>query len=277
MSAALALCSMACAAGNDLVFKQRAAAGIPPARHLTMLSLVWAGCFAIPAFAAPWAAGDPALAWGLLAGLLGVVANLLFLTALGGSEVGACATVYRLNLVPAMLLAVVLLDEAMNLRRALAVSAALGAVAFLAGPRQGTGWRWLWLAVAACIARAGMGLAYKQGLVLGAEPSRLLFVNGVVWLVGSLLWMLVAERGRGPLSRGDAAWGLLSGVLISGNVLFLTLALARAPLSDVLPITQLGFVATAVAAAVVYREALGWAKLAALALAAACIVILGGA
>lgn len=215
--------------------------------------------------------------WGLYAGLMGVAANLLFLTALGGSEVGACATVYRLNLVPAMLLAVVLLGEEINLRRALAVSAALGAVALLAGPRQGTSWRWLWLVLAACIARAGMGLAYKQGLLMGADPSRLLFVNGAVWLLGSLLWAALAERGRGSVTRADLAWGLLSGLLISGNVLFLTLALAQSALSDVLPITQLGFVATAVAAALLYRERLDRKKLLALALAVACVLALGWA
>lgn len=275
MTIALALCSMACAAGNDLVFKQRAGSGAPPGRHLALVAAVWTACFAIPACTAPWTLGDPALVWGLLAGVLGVVANLLFLLALSGGEVGSCATVYRLNLVPATLLAVVLLGEELTLRRALAVSAALGAVAVLAGPRQGISWRWLVLAVAACLARAGMGLAYKQGLMLGAGTERLLFVNGAVWLGGALLWMAIAERRARPWQRADLTWGLGSGVLISGNVLFLTLALARAPLSDVLPITQLGFVATALAATLLFSEALTRRKLAALALAAGCIIILG--
>jgi drug/metabolite transporter (DMT)-like permease len=275
MTIALALCSMACAAGNDLVFKQRSGSGTPPGRHLTLVAMVWTACFAVPACATPWVLGDPAIVWGLLAGLLGVAANLLFLVALGGGEVGSVATVYRLNLVPATLLAVVLLGEDLTLQRALAVSAALGAVAALAGPRQGVGWRWLVLAIAACLARAGMGLAYKQGLLMGAGTERLLFVNGAVWLGGSLLWTVLAERRARAWRGSDLSWGLLSGLLISGNVLFLTMALARAPLSDVLPVTQLGFVATALAATLLFGEALTVRKVAALALAVGCIIILG--
>lgn len=274
MSVALAVCSMACAAGNDLVFKQRAAAAVPPARHLALVSLVWTVVFAIPSFTTPWLPGDPALGWGMIAGALGVVANLLFLTALGGGEVGACATVFRLNLVPATLLAVALLGEELTLRRALAVSAALGAVVALAGPRSGGGWSWLLPALAACLARAGMGLAYKQGLVEGAAADRLLFVNGAMWLFGSLLW-LALRRGGKPWSRGDFGWGALSGALICGNVLFLTMALARAPLCDVLPITQLGFIATMLAATIAFRESLNLRKLAALGLGTACILLLG--
>lgn len=275
MAATLALCSMACAASNDLVFKQRAAAGTPPARHLALVAAVWMACFIVPACAGAWGPGDPALAWGLISGVLGIAANLLFLTALGGGEVGSCATIYRLNLVPATLLAVVLLGEDLTPRRALAVSAALGAVAVLAGARRGGSWRWLLLAGIACLARAGMGLAYKHGLTLGADSSRLLFVNGAVWLAGSLLWLRLAP-GAAPAWRGsDLGWGLLSGLLISGNVLFLTLALARAPLADVLPITQLGFVATAVVAIPLYREPPTVRKLAAIALAIACILSLG--
>jgi len=275
MSVALAMCSMACAAGNDLVFKQRAGAATPPARHLALVAAVWTACFAVPACAAPWAFDDPGLVWGAVAGLLGVVANLLFLSALGNGEVGACATVFRLNLVPATLLAVVLLGEELTLRRALAVSAALGAVVALAGPRPGAGWSWLWLAVAACLTRAGMGLAYKQGLIEGASTERLLFVNGAMWLLGSLLWMALTWRNERPWRRGDVGWGAFSGLLICGNVLFLTMALARAPLTDVLPITQLGFVATMLTATLVFREAFTARKLAALGLGATCIILLG--
>lgn len=276
MAVSLAICSMVCAAGNDLVFKQRVAARVPATRHLILVSLVWTACFAIPACATPWILRDPALGWGLLAGLLGVVANLLFLAALRGGDVGACATVYRLNLVPATLFAMVLLGEDLTLRRALAVSAALGAMAMLADPRRGAGGRWLILAIAACIARAGMGLAYKQGLLDGADEARLLFINGAVWLAVSALWALRSSAPGGRDWRhADLGWGLLSGALISGNVWFLTLALARAPLSDVLPITQLGFVVTMITATVVFREALTVRKLLALACAGGCILLLG--
>lgn len=120
-----------------------------------------------------------------------------------------------------------------------------------------------------------MGLAYKQGLLLGADESRLLFVNGVIWLVVSVLWTYHRERAGRSWRRGDVGWGVLSGVLISGNVLFLTLALARAPLADVLPITQLGFVVTMLIAAIAFRELLTVRKMAALVLAIGCIALLG--
>ncbi|HYE04764.1 MAG TPA: EamA family transporter [Planctomycetota bacterium] len=273
MSVAFALMSMTCAAGNDLVFKGRMRAEASPWRHLALVAAVWTAAFAIPAFAgAPWAVA--AVVWGLISGALGIAANLLLLEAMRTAEVGACATIYRLNLVPATLLAVIVLGEQLTAGRALAVSAAIGAVALI-GRGVGTiGRAGLMLAVAACLLRAGMALGFKHGLAAGAGPMQLLFMNGVAWLAGAIAWGAFARAEARTWRRSDLAWGLASGLLVTGNVLFLTLALAAAPLTQVLPITQLSFILTMLAGCALFGERVTASKLAATLLACGCVLLL---
>ncbi|MBA3845376.1 MAG: EamA family transporter [Planctomycetes bacterium] len=190
------------------------------------------------------------------------------------AEVGACATIYRLNLVPATLMAVIVLDEHLTPGRALALSAAIGAIALI-GRGSGTiGRTGLILALAACLLRAGMALGFKHGLAAGAGTSQLLFVNGVAWLAGAVAWGAIGRPAARTWRRSDLAWGLVSGLLVTGNVLFLTLALAAAPLTQVLPITQLSFVLTMLAGCALFGERITARKLGATMLACGCVLLL---
>lgn len=279
MPVLFACLSMTCAASNDLLFKRRARDGAPPARHLLAVAVVWTAFFAWPAIAPGGAWSDAALWWGAVSGTLGIIANILLLESMRGCEVGTAATIYRLNLVPATLLAVVALGEAMTPTRAVAISVAIGAVALLAGARPVGAARFIALALAACLARAGMALAYKQGLGEGAEACRLLVMNGLAWIVGAVAYGLIlsARGGVGGLTgwrRGDVLWGLASGLLLSGNVLFLALALQGAPLSQVLPISQMGFVIAAIGGCLLFGEAVTLRKGAAVLLGIAAILLL---
>jgi len=159
--------------------------------------------------------------------------------------------------------------------KAVAISAAVGALGLFASGGRKVSRRHLALALGACVLRAVMALAYKQGLDQGSGAMPLLAVNGLCWSAGSLLWLLAMTRLEWRhWDRPHVSWGLLSGMLVSGNVLFLTLALARAPISTVLPISQLSFVLTAVLGFLLYREPLGIARLAGIGLAVCSVIVL---
>ena len=108
----LALLSMACAAVNDIVFRLYRRQHRPVGSYLAAIGFVWAGVFSL--LAAPkvfWLCDGVTLRWGLASGCLSVVSNILLVHAMARHEAGACATIYRLNLAPAALLAFVLLGE----------------------------------------------------------------------------------------------------------------------------------------------------------------------
>ena len=269
-----AVMSLCCAAANDVVYKRRSTRADESYRHLVIVSLVWAVVFIGPALPlSGWTAA--ALRWGILSGLAGVCAHLLLLAAMRGCEATTCSTIYRLNLVPATLIAVVAFGEHLTVAKAVAISAAVGALGLFASGGRKVSRRHLALALGACVLRAVMALAYKQGLDQGSGAMPLLAVNGLCWSAGSLLWLLAMTRLEWRhWDRPHVSWGLLSGMLVSGNVLFLTLALARAPISTVLPISQLSFVLTAVLGFLLYREPLGIARLAGSGLAVCSVIVL---
>ena len=274
MAIAFAFLSMACAAALDLALKHRSRAGTSPGRQLILIGAAWSIVSLVPVLCAPVPWTGVSLACGLISGIFGLAANLLLLLAMRGCEIGTCATVYRLNLVPATILAVVALDETMTAGKAAAVTLAVGAVLLMASWRIGNGPRFLAAAVIACLLRACMALAYREGVVAGADAGCMLVVNGVVWLAGAAWWAAAREGWRGRFASAELRWGLGVGLLATGSAAFLAQALARAPVTAVLPISQLSFVATTLAACLLLGERLTRRKAVALGLAAGAIGIL---
>lgn len=273
MAIAFALLSLLSAAGLDLALKHRSRVGTTPGVQLLLIGLVWSVVSGCAWWCAPSFWSGPTLVWGLVSGVTGLAANLLLLVAMRGCEVGTCATVYRLNLVPATLLAVLALGETLTDGKLLALVLAVGAVLLMATWRGGAN-RFLAAAIAACALRALMALAYREGVVAGAEAGGLLVINGVVWFVGAAAWAAVSEGWRGRLSMAEVRWGLAIGLLATGSATFLARALVHGQLSQVLPISQLSFVVTALAACLLLGERLTLRKATALALAVGAIGVL---
>ncbi len=292
MESALALgfagLCLLCAAANDLVFKLYTRRNRSLGAYALVIGLVWLASFGLIGwFDGHQAKIEPTLRWGVLSGVFSILANLLFLEGFKRQEAGICATIYRLNLAPAAVLAVLCLGESLTWGKAVGLLAAAGAVVLFAPRRNlaanspflwqrflaGQWWRqpenlgWGLVALASLL-RAGMGLTYKAGLERGADVCWLLALNGAAWMLGGLLYGLIRERGELRLTLGnEVKYGLISGVLVCGITLFLALALRLGEASRVLPITQLSFVLTAVAAAIWLKEGLGWRKLAGVGLA----------
>lgn len=275
----LALLSMVCAAVNDFVFKLYARRAGSVGAYLAVIGLVWALVFTIMAVFAGRRFGAPTLGWGLLSGVFSVLSNILFVQALTKQDVGVCATVFRLNLVPAALLAFVLFGEPVTCWRLLAI--AVGAIAVVVfsepfGRKASVGAiaPRIRMVVLAALLRAGMGLAYKAGLLNGAEESGMLALNGYVWVAGGIVFY-VAGRRRKVSWRAVWGYGGFSGVLVSGIVFFMLLALRYGDASFVLPITQMSFVLTALLGVIWMKESLTWSKLAGILLGISCIWLMG--
>lgn len=270
--------SLACAAVNDMVFKAFATRGRAMGPYLALIGLVWAGFFVMMSGGpgACLAMGKVSLFWGVVSGLCSALANLLLIQALSRHEVGVCATVYRLNLAPAAVLAFVFLGEPVTAPKLLGVTAAVGAVLlFSHGGAVGKGvGSAFWMVVAASLLRAGMGIGYKCGLNQGGEMFPILAVNGVAWMLCGLWFHWRHERGQRTWSTDTMLFGAASGALVCGIVMFLMLALRLGDASVVLPISQLSFVATALAGCLLLGERLSRRKSAGLAMAVLCVVFM---
>lgn len=275
-----ALASLFCGAANDLIFKLYARKQRPVGSYLALIGLIWAGVFT--ALAAPhtfFHTNEMTLRSGLISGLFSALANILLIEAMARCEVGICSTIYRLNLVPAVILAFWFLGETLSLSKLLGIGSAIGAVLLFfrssGHPALPYHVRGLWLVMIASLLRAGMGIAYKWGLSSGANPYQLLSINGVVWLISGLFYYWMVERNKVKLTHKTWGYGLSSGALVCGIVLFMILALQRGDASTVLPITQLSFVVTALLGAFLFRELFTGKKVMGLALAVLCVIWMG--
>lgn len=275
-----ALISMVCAAANDFVFKLYARRHDSTGSYLAVIGVVWAGVFMgfLPSFAC--LLDYKTAFWGIISGVFSICANILLVKSLAKEDVGICATIYRLNLVPAALLAFILFKEPVTAPRLAAIATGVAAILLFSWPARQSTVKFMfslviWLTVLASLLRAGMGLSYKAGLLNGANEYGLLVINGFVWIVGGIVCHFAVDQKTWRVPAATLAFGAFSGALVCGIALFMMLALKYGDASLVLPVTQMSFALTALAGIVFIKEPLTFRKCLGIALAAVCILLMG--
>ena len=288
LSIPLALASLFCGACSDITFKLYAKRSRAIGTYIAAVGVVWIVVFGLVGKATGSLANTSSTwLWGIVSGGFGAIANLLLVESMRKMDVGTCATIYRLNLVPAVVLAIIFLGEPPQWTTLAGILTAAGAVLAMQDQpsdfwsRAPVAWRNIpWLMVLACFLRAGMGVSYKAGIQTGATPCMLLAINGGMWVICGLGWFLArferrqtddahSVQGRQVLMLAGA-----SGLLTCGIVGFLMMALQRGTASVVLPISQLSFVLTAGIGFVAFKEPFTARKGFGIGLAVACVLIL---
>jgi len=261
MAILYALCSLLFAAFNDLAFKLYARKSRARGLYFAMIGLAWAALL-LPATRTCWDFSRTTLAWGIISGFFSVAANLLLIEAMAREEAGICATIYRLNLVAVVIGAAALLGEELNAIKFAGIAMAAAAVFLFAngeGRRPESGRRrylGIALVLAAALFRAAMGLSYKYAFLHNADRMGIILLNSFCWIAGGLLYTLLREPRGLTLTRSFWGYGLVSGALVTGIVLFMALSLQHGDAAVVLPIAQMSFIATALLGVAVLHESL---------------------
>jgi drug/metabolite transporter (DMT)-like permease len=289
-----ALASMLCAALNDLLFKHFTRGHGSIGLYVVVIGFVWSVFFFI-AGGAQWTLPglDETLFWrySLLSGLLSAAANILLIECMSRNGVGICASIYRLNLIPAALIGIFFLGESMDGLKLLGIFlAAVAVLLFLREearlvlqkvPGASISRFTLIILIIAASLRGGMGITYKLGMEAGADVNLFLMVNGWVWGISGFgyYWF---KRKQTKILRPlrTLILGIISGLLVCGIVLFLAMGLRAGDASVVLPIAQLSFIVTSLAGVIWLKESLGLNKLLGLCFATIsilCMILLSSA
>ncbi len=277
-----AIGNMMFAALNDLVFKCYARKPRSHGLFAAIIGVIWCITllFLVKDPVTNWRA---TLLWGAVSGVFSIGANLLMLDAMRKLDAGICATIYRLNLVPAVVMAAVLLDEKISLLQYCAIGCACMAVlAFL--PKNSSVRKemsiGLIVMITASLMRACMGISYRYGFTHGASEQMVAVINSFFWISGGLIYACIRERGElKKLADKDTlkkicGYGLLSGVLVAGIVLTMAKSLSLGNASAVLPVMQMSFLLTGALSVIFMKEKLTPLKIAAFLLGIATIVLL---
>lgn len=259
---------------GDLIYKRAAAKGID-ARHFAMLQ-AWVFCPLVTGFAL--ATGTLELhasaLWGSLAGLLLLVAVNNFLASLRSGAVSTNAPIFRLNFTVTAALAVVFLGEPLGAAKIAALCCALIAVWLLLAEPSAQGGRpdmaSLVQVLSATLAMALVNFVHKVGVTQGALPGTL--VSTQAWTFCSLATLIALTRDRGYKVPAEA-WRYAPPAAIALVIGFVLLVygLTRGPASVLVPVAQMGFVFTAIAGALLFRETLTMRKRAGLLVALAAL------
>jgi uncharacterized membrane protein len=266
MSLVFALSCCLCTAVNDLIFRLYARKSRSRGAYVLIIGIVWTLAFALFA-KCDFALWQATLFWGIVSGLFSVSANILLIEGMSYNDVGICATIYRLNLVVVVIGAFLLLDETVTTAKLFGLLFAVIAVfMFFPGAREhkhaDKAKIGFYLVGIAALLRAGMGLSYKYAFIQHVDRNTLLLINGILWILGGSIYILLKEHGiGGKFSKKSWNYGMLSGLLICGIVLFMALALQYGDAAVVLPLAQMSFLGTSGLGILFLREKLNRKKI----------------
>ena len=281
MAILLAFCCLGFAAVNDFVFKLYArkersrgvfvfAVGVVYTILVSLLPDWWGKSYLAT------------LGWGLICGIFSVVGNILLIESMSGLSAGMCSTVYRLNLLLVVPLAMIFFHETLRYYQWIGIIAALLAVvAFMpVGEKIVVGRKIDYvMLILAMTMRAGLGLANKAAL-LGQQASEngIQIVIGWCWIVGGLIYYLLKEYRPLPPARAfdrkTFGYGALSGIFVAGIIFFMVKSLKYGEASIVLPIQQMSFLATFFLGVIFLKEKITPRKVAALACGVIALLLL---
>ncbi len=250
----------------DLVFKLYSSAGYSRGLMMAGVGFIWACLQILTMFAgnSAFSFDSTTILFGGFAAILLLASNLLLLECLGRLPVSIASTVYRLNTVPLVLMAVLLLGERPGFYGWFGVSLGLVSVFLLytkpeehsAGSiavpdstsarippgKQHALSIWFLLIIAASCIRALYGITSKAGLSNGAAAETMMFLSAAGWFLGGLVYYRMVDT-RQAASFKSIKLIVAAGILVFVIVWFLTKALSLADAVSVMPIANMGFVA----------------------------------
>jgi drug/metabolite transporter (DMT)-like permease len=264
---------------GDLIYKRGAAAGALPHQFLMVQSWVFLPTVAAYGLLTGSLAFVKGTLWGLLVGVFVLTGFYNFAHSLKTGPVSVNAPVFRLSFVITAGLAVALLGEPLTVYKIVGVALALAAVwLLLAAPAGGDAFRRESRSSLArvLVATAAVGIGnfiYKFGLHAGATPASLIVAQATVVVTGSTALTGIVDRRFRP-SRAVLRNAPLAGAVIALAFCLMVESLARGDASVMVPVAQMGFVATSLAGFLLLGEAFTLRKAAGLAAALAALASL---
>ena len=275
-----AILSMMLGGLNEVVFKRYSARQRSRGMMISGIGVVWVLLlvFDISLRGDSIEIDQAGLVYGLVAGLVVAVANILLLESLKHMEVSLGSTIYRLNTIAVVILSIVFLGEIMTLLKVSGIACGVIAVLLLYRHHSLQGHQrelklGLGLVLAGALCRAVYGVVTKAGLNAGSDMDLLLLTSALCWVVSGLFYARFIEQ-RYAVTRQKIVYSVLSGCLVYGIVRTLLAALALGEASVVITIANLSFLMALLVALILKMERLSGRKLLAMGFAIGAIALL---
>ncbi|MGH8749186.1 MAG: EamA family transporter [Burkholderiales bacterium] len=244
---------------GDLIYKRGAAAGALPHQFLMVQSWVFLPTVAAYGLLTGSLVFVRGTLWGLPVGVFVLTDFYNFAHSLKSGPVSVNAPVFRLSFVITAGLAVALLGEPLGVHKIAGISLALAAVWLLLAAPPGNDVRRResrssLARVLVATAAIGVGnFIYKFGLHAGATPASLIVAQATVVVTCSTALTGIVDRRIRP-SRAVLRNAPMAGVAIALAFCLMVESLARGDAGIMVPVAQMGFVATSLIGFLFLRE-----------------------
>lgn len=233
-------------------------------------------CRAIGSISAFTLPSTKELLYGSILGIFASFGYILYFLSFSNTEnISSSVTIFRLNLVPSVILSILFLGEQPTVPVCIAIG--IGVLAILLMREKGGSKiqnKNILMALGACFAAACLNVLNKSVMSGGDVSSIGLFlVRSAFVAVFSVLFFLIAKKKFCPTKR-MVKLALFSGILISSEVIIVMEALKDGLVSVIIPITQLSFVFVTIYSAVFSNQRLPFRKIAAVIAAVIAILII---
>lgn len=265
---------------NDVIFKKYAVKNRSRGMYVLGVGITWAILQVSYSFFSGTSFSFDILTiqYGLLAGILLAAANISLIEGLSQIDVSLGSTVYRLNTIGVVVLALAFLSETIDPIKLTGIT--FGVISVLLLYKSNTGDTahqnanlFFWLVVFASLLRAAYGVASKIGLSASADRNTILLLAALCWIVGGAFYAKYVEK-RFVVTRAKALYSLVSGVLAFCIVNFLILGLEVEKAIIVVPIANMSFIITLFISVLMGAEKINTKKVVTTVFAAGSIVLL---
>ena len=275
-----ALLSLLFAGVNDVIFKKYSNKDRSRGMYVFGIGIIWTflQIIVLNMQEISFSYDFVSISYGLTAGFLLTVSNILLLESLTNIDVSLGSTIYRLNTVGVVILSFFLLHEPLGSFKIVGIICGLIAVLLLFNKGKKTYQdinftMFFLIAVAASLIRASYGIITKMGISSNAEPNIMLLLISLSWIIGGALYAKLRER-RFKITRGQIIYSIVSGILVFLIVNFLMLALEHGQASIVIPIANMSFIFALLISITLRMELLTFRKCFAVGFAVVSIILL---
>ena len=276
----LALFSLFFNGCNDTVFKKYALKSRSRGMMIAGSGLVWTiwQCIFLHTISGGLSTDIVTVHYGLIAGVILVLANILLLESLTHLQVSLCSTIYRLNTIGVVILSYVFLSEDLGVLKLTAIGLGIISVLLLYNPSEKNSDRKLYvlfliIIIIASLFRASYGVLSKYAIGQGADVLGMIPYTSVCWVFGGLFYAAVFEK-RLRLTAKKCVYMLISGTLIFLIVTSLMQAISLSQASIIIPIANCSFIVALCFSVLLQLEQMTKVKFMAIIIALVSIIML---
>lgn len=201
------------------------------------------------------------LLFGLIMGVLSFITYFFFLLSFSGTNTSISVTIYRMNIVPGIILAVLFLNEELDFKRIISILLCLGCILLFGVVAKENGVinncykkskvKYLY-SIIALSAGGILNYVNKLAAIHNTQSFQLLFWRFLTVAIVSVAVIVIKKSWAVELK--NAVLAVISGFVLMAGVWFMLKAFKTGDVAILLPITQLSFIPVSAVSGILYKE-----------------------